>query len=61
MIEIRNPADEVTYCSSFMIDLPVDRDNVVELAASASRRRSFLANKPGISSDYSRRPLEAWH
>src|SRR5260221_403643 len=38
MIEIRNPAGEVTYRNSFITDLPVDRDNVVELAACGRAR-----------------------
>ena len=38
MIEIRNPASEVTYRNSFITDLPVDRDNVVELAACGRAR-----------------------
>ena len=33
MIEIINAGGEVTYRNSFVTDLPVDRDNVVELAA----------------------------
>src|SRR5258708_33594891 len=44
MIEIRNPAGEVTYRNSFITDLPVDRDNVVELAASG-RARCKTENK----------------
>jgi hypothetical protein len=38
MIEIRNPAGEVTYRNSFITDLPVDRNNVVELAACGRAR-----------------------
>lgn len=38
MIEIRNAASEVTYRNSFITDLPVDRDNVVELAACGRAR-----------------------
>jgi hypothetical protein len=38
MIEIRNAAGEVTYRNSFITDLPVDRDNVVELAACGRAR-----------------------
>lgn len=38
MIEIRNPAGEVTYRNSFITDLPLDRDNVVELAACGRAR-----------------------
>ena len=38
MIEIRNPVGEVTYRNSFITDLPVDRDNVIELAACGRAR-----------------------
>jgi len=38
MIEIRNAAGEVTYRNSFITDLPVDRDTVVELAACGRAR-----------------------
>jgi len=38
MIEIRNPAGEVTYRNSFITDLPVGRDSVVELAACGRAR-----------------------
>jgi hypothetical protein len=38
MIEIRNPKGEVTYRNSFITDLPVGRDNVVELAACGRAR-----------------------
>jgi hypothetical protein len=38
MIEIRNPAAEVTYRNSFITDLTVDHDNVVELAGCGRAR-----------------------
>src|SRR5258707_5430251 len=38
MIEIRNAAGEVTYRNSFITDLPVDRDTVVELVACGPAR-----------------------
>jgi hypothetical protein len=38
MTEIRNPAGEVTYRNSFVTDLPIDRDTVVELAACGRAR-----------------------
>ena len=38
MIEIRNPAGAVTYRNSFITDLPVSRDTVVELAACGRAR-----------------------
>jgi hypothetical protein len=38
MIEIRNPAGEVTYRNSFVTDLPADRDTVVELTACGRAR-----------------------
>jgi hypothetical protein len=38
MIEIRNAADEVTYRNSFITDLPVERDTIVELAACGRAR-----------------------
>jgi len=38
MIEIRNPAGEVTYRNSFVTDLPVGPDTVVELAACGRAR-----------------------
>jgi hypothetical protein len=38
MIEIRNPAGAVTYRNSFITDLPVDRDTVVDLAACGRAR-----------------------
>ena len=38
MIEIRNAAGEVTYRNSFITDLPVDPDSVVELAACGRAR-----------------------
>jgi hypothetical protein len=38
MIEIRNPAGEMTYRNSFVTDLPADRDTVVELAACGRAR-----------------------
>ena len=38
MIEIRNPAGAVTYRNSFITDLPVGRDTVVELAACGRAR-----------------------
>src|SRR5260370_614396 len=38
MIEIRNAAGEVTYRNSFITDLPVDRDTVVELVACGRAR-----------------------
>jgi len=37
-ITIHNPAGEVTYRNSFITDLPVDRDNVAELAACGRAR-----------------------
>jgi len=37
-IEIRNAAGELTYRNSFITDLPVDRDTVVELAACGRAR-----------------------
>jgi len=37
-IEIINPAGEVTYRNSFVTDLPVDRANVIELAACGRAR-----------------------
>ncbi len=37
-IEIINPAGEITYRNSFITDLPVDRDNVAELAACGRAR-----------------------
>ena len=37
-IEIINPAGEVSYRNSFVTDLPVNRDNVVELAACGRAR-----------------------
>src|SRR5260370_12782475 len=38
MIEIRNAAGEVTYRNSFITDLPVERDTIVELAACGRAR-----------------------
>ena len=38
MIEIRNAAGDVTYRNSFITDLPVDRDTVVDLAACGRAR-----------------------
>jgi hypothetical protein len=38
MIEIRNPAGAVTYRNSFITDLPVGRDTVVELATCGRAR-----------------------
>jgi hypothetical protein len=38
MIEIVNAAGKVTYRNSFVTDLPVDRDNVAELAACGRAR-----------------------
>jgi hypothetical protein len=38
MIEIRNAAGEVTYHNSFITDLPVGQDNVIELAACGRAR-----------------------
>jgi hypothetical protein len=38
MTEIRNSAGEVTYRNSFVTDLPIDRDTVVELAACGRAR-----------------------
>ena len=38
VIEIRNATGEVTYRNSFITDLPVDRDTVVELAACGRAR-----------------------
>jgi hypothetical protein len=38
MIEIRNADGELTYRNSFVTDLPVDRDTVVELAACGKAR-----------------------
>src|SRR5258708_14825042 len=37
-IEIRNAAGELTYRNSFITDLPVDRDTVVELVACGRAR-----------------------
>jgi hypothetical protein len=37
-IAIRDPAGKVTYRNSFITDLPVDRDNVAELAACGRAR-----------------------
>jgi hypothetical protein len=37
-IEISNPAGETTFRNSFITDLPIDRDNVVELAACGRAR-----------------------
>ena len=38
IIEIRNAAGELTYRNSFITDLPVDRDTVIELAACGRAR-----------------------
>jgi hypothetical protein len=38
MIEIRDPAGKVTYSNSFVTDLPVTRDNVIEMAACGRAR-----------------------
>jgi hypothetical protein len=43
-IEIRNAADEVTYRNSFITDLPVERDTIVELAA-CGRARCKIENE----------------
>lgn len=44
MIEITNAAAKLTYRNSFVTDLPVDRDTVVELAA-CGRARWKIANE----------------
>jgi hypothetical protein len=48
MIEIRNAAGEVTYHNSFITDLPVGQDNVIELAA-CGRARWKIENEPRVT------------
>jgi hypothetical protein len=48
MIEIRNQAGEMTYRNCFITDLPVDRDNVVELAACGQARAGKSRTKASI-------------
>ncbi len=46
MIEIIGPTGKVTHRNSFITDLPVERDNVAEMAACAGARQSEPLGRP---------------